>query len=68
MGAGEKMQAHCALGVDVGSTTVKCVLTKDGEIVFQDYRRHLSRVRQTTLQMLREIEAQFPTARVSAVL
>ena len=68
MGAGEKMQAHCALGVDVGSTTVKCVLTKDGEIVFQDYRRHLSRVRQTTLQMLREIEAQFPSARVSAVL
>ena len=24
-----------ALGVDVGSTTVKCVLTKNGEIIYQ---------------------------------
>ena len=64
----EMIMTQFALGVDVGSTTVKCVLTKNGEIVCQDYRRHLSRVRQTTLQMLREIEAQFPSIRVSAVL
>jgi activator of 2-hydroxyglutaryl-CoA dehydratase len=29
-----------SLGIDVGSTTVKAVLVRDGEVVWQDYQRH----------------------------
>jgi len=34
-----------ALGLDIGSTTVKAVLVRNGEIVFSDYRRHHADVR-----------------------
>lgn len=40
------------LGIDIGSTTSKLVLTDGDEIVYKQYKRHLSRVRETTLAML----------------
>ena len=40
------------LGLDVGSTTVKAVLAKHGKIVFSDYQRHYSKVREKTLEMV----------------
>ncbi len=43
------------LGIDIGSTTAKLVLMDGGEVVYEQYRRHLSRVRQTALDMLREM-------------
>ena len=45
-----------ALGIDIGSTTTKLVLLEDGNTVYEKYARHMSRVRQSTLEMLREIE------------
>lgn len=45
-----------ALGIDIGSTTTKLVLLENGSVVYEKYQRHLSRVRQSTMEMLREIE------------
>ncbi len=45
-----------SLGIDIGSTTAKLVLM-DGEdnIVYRKYQRHRSKVRATTIEMLREM-------------
>ncbi|MDR1016732.1 MAG: acyl-CoA dehydratase activase [Coriobacteriales bacterium] len=41
------------LGIDVGSTTVKCaVLDQDGRLVYADYQRHHADVRATVAQIL----------------
>ncbi|MBE6596543.1 MAG: 2-hydroxyglutaryl-CoA dehydratase, partial [Ruminococcaceae bacterium] len=45
-----------SLGIDIGSTTAKIVLTENGKVLFEKYERHLSRVRAKTLELLREIE------------
>ncbi len=51
------------LGLDVGSTTVKTiVLDEQGEILFSRYQRHLSEVRATVAQLLREAMAALPDA------
>ena len=44
------------LGIDIGSTTAKLVLMDDDKIIYQKYRRHLSRVRQTALDMIKEMD------------
>ncbi len=59
---------RCSLGIDIGSTTVKCVLMQNDKILFRDYRRHLSRVRQTTLQMLKDIKNEYPNIQTSVML
>ncbi|MCL1883204.1 MAG: 2-hydroxyacyl-CoA dehydratase, partial [Defluviitaleaceae bacterium] len=41
------------LGIDIGSTTIKLVVT-DGEIVFERYRRHHSDIRGTLLSLANE--------------
>ncbi|MEE3392411.1 MAG: acyl-CoA dehydratase activase-related protein [Lachnospiraceae bacterium] len=39
---------HNALGIDIGSTTVKiAVLDKDGKLLFSDYQRHFANIRET---------------------
>ena len=45
-----------SLGIDIGSTTAKVVLTRDGAVVFEKYERHMSQVRQKTLELLGQIE------------
>ena len=51
------------LGLDVGSTTVKTiVLNEQGDILFSRYQRHLSEVRATVAQLLREAMAELPEA------
>ena len=45
-----------ALGIDIGSTTVKLVLVGDGEILYEKYQRHFSQVRGKTLELIREIQ------------
>ncbi len=49
-------QARRALGVDIGSTTVKVVLTEGDRVLYSRYERHLSQVRQKTLELVRGIE------------
>ena len=44
------------IGIDIGSTTVKVVLLDDQDnILFKTYERHMSKVREKTAQMLREL-------------
>ena len=43
------------LGIDVGSTTVKTVILKEGEILYSKYERHFSKVRETVAEQLRII-------------
>lgn len=55
------MTGTLSLGLDVGSTTVKAVVTNGSEILFSDYRRHNADVRGELAKLLRDIEKQFPT-------
>ena len=57
-----------ALGIDIGSTTTKIVLVRSGQIVYEKYERHLSRVREKTLELIEEIRPLLePPGRSSAV-
>ena len=40
------------LGIDIGSTTVKLVVIKEGQVVQTWYERHLSQVRSKTLELI----------------
>ena len=54
------------LGIDVGSTTFKAVLTdENGNILFTDYRRHLSKIPETAVTTLTEIENKFSGEKMS---
>ncbi len=46
------------IGMDVGSTTVKGVLVRDGEVIWQDYQRHNTRQAEKVLEFLDHIEAE----------
>ena len=50
----EQQERNLSLGIDVGSTTVKVVLIENGKILYQEYQRHLSQVRQKTLALLQQ--------------
>ena len=52
------MENNCvlSLGIDIGSTTAKVVLTDGDRILYEKYERHLSQVRQKTLEMLEEMK------------
>ena len=41
-----------SMGIDIGSTTAKVVITEDDKILFQCYERHFSQVRQKTLEII----------------
>ena len=43
-----------AVGIDIGSTTAKLVIIKDGAVVYERYERHYSRVRMKTLELLKD--------------
>lgn len=50
-----------SLGIDVGSTTVKTVITdSEGNIVYSKYQRHFSKVKETVIDQLRLIRADYP--------
>lgn len=49
------------IGLDVGSTTLKCVaLNEKEEIVFKKYMRHFSQITSKSAELLTEISGQFP--------
>lgn len=57
------MSAPLFLGIDLGSITVKVVLTsEDGHILFKKYQRHGAASRQTLASILEELYSQFPDA------
>ncbi len=50
-----------ALGIDVGSTTVKTVVCNEtGEILHSAYQRHFSKVKETVSEQLETIAEKFP--------
>lgn len=49
------------IGLDIGSTTLKCVVTDDmNDLKFQSYDRHYSQITEKTANLLVEIRAAFP--------
>ncbi|MBO4893926.1 MAG: 2-hydroxyacyl-CoA dehydratase [Clostridia bacterium] len=49
------------IGLDVGSTTLKCVAVDDcGEIVYKNYQRHFSQIASKSAQMLGDIIENHP--------
>ena len=49
------------IGLDVGSTTLKCVVyDKDNQIIFSAYERHFSQIAEKASEMLTKIQEQFP--------
>lgn len=57
------------LGLDIGSTTLKCVLTdEEGKILFSAYERHYSQIRRRLGEMLAGLCERFPGERVSAAI
>ncbi len=46
------------VGVDVGSTTVKSVVTQDGKVTWQDYQRHNTRQAEKVLDFLERMETE----------
>ncbi|MGN0584802.1 MAG: acyl-CoA dehydratase activase-related protein [Ruminococcus sp.] len=50
-----------ALGIDIGSTTVKAViLDKNNQVVYSNYQRHYSKVRETAAAQLKQIAGVYP--------
>lgn len=43
------------LGIDIGSTTAKAVLIKNGAVVYEKYARHFSKVREKCCELIKEI-------------
>ena len=55
-----------SLGIDVGSTTVKTVITDDRKnIIYSKYQRHLSKVKETVTDQLKIIQADYPESEFS---
>lgn len=47
------------LGIDIGSTTAKLVLMDGDRVVYHKYRRHLSKARETVLEMIEEMRREY---------
>ncbi len=56
------------LGIDIGSTTAKAVLLKDGVTVYEKYARHFSKVREKTAELVEEIKKLIGTAELSVAI
>lgn len=57
------------LGIDIGSTTVKLVLTGDtGEILYKRYERHMSDVMQKATELINDLHSQFGDIAVRPVI
>lgn len=55
------MANNYSLGIDVGSTTVKTVISDpEGNIIYSRYQRHFSKVKETVCDQLKLILADYP--------
>ncbi|MDR1629664.1 MAG: acyl-CoA dehydratase activase [Oscillospiraceae bacterium] len=49
------------IGLDIGSTTLKCVVLNDAdEVIFKEYKRHFSKITEMTAELLVLVATQFP--------
>ena len=45
------------IGLDVGSTTLKCVVLDDeNRIIYKSYKRHFAQITESTVALLEELE------------
>ncbi len=52
------------IGLDVGSTTLKCVVLDDeNKIIYKSYKRHFAQITESTVELLRTLLAEVPGAR-----
>ncbi|MDR1710466.1 MAG: acyl-CoA dehydratase activase-related protein [Propionibacteriaceae bacterium] len=61
-------EVQLRLGIDVGSTTVKAVLTDGNHMLFSDYRRHNAEVQGELAQLLKEVAGSFPGRRAMVAI
>ncbi len=47
------------LGIDIGSTTAKLVLMDGDQVLYHKYLRHLSKARETVLEMIEEMRKEY---------
>ena len=48
------------VGLDVGSTTIKCVvLNENDDIVYSSYERHFSKIVEKTVELLEKLKNEF---------
>ena len=53
----ERQEKQMRIGLDVGSTTIKCVVLDDNQqIVYQSYERHFSQITQKMTELLEKIK------------
>ncbi|VAW66967.1 Activator of (R)-2-hydroxyglutaryl-CoA dehydratase [hydrothermal vent metagenome] len=64
------LKNELVLGIDIGSTTVKCVVIDPDslEIMWQKYQRHETRQGEKLLEILQEIKQQYPQIDSSSTL
>ncbi|NLB89728.1 MAG: 2-hydroxyglutaryl-CoA dehydratase [Clostridiales bacterium] len=48
------------LGLDIGSTTIKCVVLDNDTIQYSSYQRHFSQIQEKVAQVLEEVQGLFP--------
>ncbi len=54
------------IGLDIGSTTLKCVVfNENNNLVYNEYERHFSMIREKAIDMLRRISDRFPEEKMS---
>ena len=46
------MEKNYSLGIDIGSTTIKLIVTENGNVIYEKYVRHMSRARQMAAKIL----------------
>ncbi len=60
---------HFKVGIDIGSTTIKLVaLNSENELVFSEYRRHLSSIQETLLDLILEARDTLGNVRFNAMI
>ncbi|MCL1906891.1 MAG: acyl-CoA dehydratase activase-related protein [Propionibacteriaceae bacterium] len=62
------MSQRYALGLDVGSTTLKAVLIDNDTIIHQEYRRHNADVQAELVKLVRELATEFPEIEVAVAI
>ncbi|MGL4483437.1 MAG: acyl-CoA dehydratase activase-related protein [Anaerovoracaceae bacterium] len=56
------------LGIDIGSTTIKLVVIKEGELIFSRYERHMSNIFEKFMQLLVELEEALPNTEMRVAI
>ena len=53
------------MGLDIGSTTIKIVITEDENVIYSEYRRHHSDIAGELLNAFEEVNKKFYDSQIS---